>query len=276
MAEYGLATISDLPPHRRLRPRAADPPRPRNTTQPSPISATHIGKRLAGKLHEPFERAGGGRVIRPTSPDSTAVKPPNKAGLPVAEAVERRAGAKGNADQQSTYRTQSRIRVTQVLSRVRQAARHRKKERFTALLHHLNVDTLRTAFFALKRKAASGVDGVTWQDYEAELEPNLEDLHRKVHRGAYRPQPSRRTYIPRASGRQRPLAIAALGDKIVQGACVMVLNAIYEEDFLGFSYGFRPGRGPHDALDALSVAITSRRVNHILDADVRDFLERTA
>src|SRR5215469_6716984 len=205
-----------------------------------------------------------------------AVKPPNKAGLSVAEAVERRAGAKGNADQQSTHRTQSRIRVTQALSRVRQAARHRKKERFTALLHHLNIDTLRTAFLALKRKAAPGVDGVRWQDYEADLEPNLEDLHKEIHRGAYRPQPSRRTYIPKADGRQRPLAVAALEDKIVQGACVMVLSAIYEEDFLGFSYGFRPGRGPHDALDALSVAITSRKVNYLLDADVRDFLEGTA
>ena len=139
-----------------------------------------------------------------------AVKPPNKAGLPVAEAVEPRAGAKGNADQQSTHRTQSRKRVTQALSRVRQAARRRKKERFTALLHHLNVDTLRTAFLALKRKAAPGVDGVTWQDYEADLEPNLEDLHSEIHRGAYRPQPSRRTYIPKADGRQRPLAVAAL------------------------------------------------------------------
>ena len=200
-----------------------------------------------------------------------AVKPPNKAGPPAAEAVEPRAGAKGNADQQSTHRTQSRKRVTQALSRVRQATKDKKKERFTALLHHINADTLRTAFFALKRKAAPGVDGVTWQHYEADLEPNLEDLHGRVQRGVYRPQPSRRTYIPKADGRQRPLAIAALEDKIVQGACVMVLNAIYEENFLGFSYGFRPGRGPHDALDALSVAITSRQVNHILDADVRDF-----
>src|SRR6201984_2925973 len=200
-----------------------------------------------------------------------AVKPPNKAGLPVAEAVEPRAGAKGNADQQRTHRTQSRKRVTQALTRVRQAARHRKKERFTALLHHLNVDTLRTAFLALKRKAAPGVDGVTWQDYEADLEPNLEDLHGRVQQGVYRPKTSRRTYIPKADGRQRPLAIAALEDKIVQGACVMVLNAIYEEDFLGFSYGFRPGRGPHDALDALAVAVTRRKVNHILDADIRDF-----
>src|SRR5882757_126665 len=200
-----------------------------------------------------------------------AAKSPNKAGPPAAEAVEPRAGTKGNADQQSTHRTQTRERVTQALNRVRQAARQRKKERFTALLHHVNVDTLSTAFYALKRKAAAGVDGVTWQDYEADLGRNLEDLHGRVHRGAYRPRPSRRAYIPKADGRQRPLAIAALEDKIVQGACVIVLNAIYEEDFLGFSYGFRPGRGPQDALDALAVAITSRKVNHILDADVRDF-----
>lgn len=115
------------------------------------------------------------------------------------------------------------------------------------------------------------MDGVTWRDYEADLEPRLQDLHARVYRGAYRPQPSRRTYIPKADGRQRPLAVAALEDKIVQGACVMVLNAIYEEDFLGLSYGFRPGRGPHDASDALAVAITSRKVNFILDADVQDF-----
>src|SRR5712691_1185047 len=200
-----------------------------------------------------------------------ARKPPNKTGSPVAEAVEPRAGTKGTADQQSTLRTQSRGRVNQALSRVRQAARQRKKEQFTGLLHHINVDTLRTAFYALKRKAAPGADGVTWLDYEAQLEPRLGDLHGRVHQGAYHPQPSRRTYIPKADGRQRPLAVEALEDKIVQGACVMVLNAIYEEDFLGFSYGFRPGRGPHDASDALAVAITSRKVSYILDADVRDF-----
>jgi group II intron reverse transcriptase/maturase len=205
------------------------------------------------------------------SSDPTAGKSPNKAGRPAAEVAEQRAGTKRNADQQSTHRTQTRERVTQALNRVRQVARQRKKERFTALLHHVNVDTLRAAFYALKRKAAAGVDGVTWQDYEVNLERNLEDLHGRVHRGAYRPRPSRRTYIPKADGRQRPLAIAALEDKTVQGACVLVLNAIYEEDFLGFSYGFRPGRGPHDALDALVVATTSRKVNHILDADIRDF-----
>jgi RNA-directed DNA polymerase len=200
-----------------------------------------------------------------------AVKSPNKAGSPAAEAVEPRPGTKGNAGQQSTHRTQTRARVSQALDRVRQAAKLGKKERFTALLHHINVDTLRLAFYALKRKAAAGVDGVTWQDYEADLERGLEALHARIHRGAYRPQPSRRTYIPKADGRERPLAISALEDKIVQGATVMVLNAIYEGDFVGFSYGFRPKRGPHDALDALAVAITTRKVNWILDADVQNF-----
>lgn len=200
-----------------------------------------------------------------------AEKPTNKAGRPAAELVEPRPGTKGSAEQQRMHRTQSRDRMFQSLDRVRKAARLRKKDQFTALLHHINVDTLRTAFYALKRKAAPGVDGMTWQDYEADLEPRLEDLHIRVQRGAYRPQPSRRTYIPKADGRQRPLAIAALEDKIVQGATVMVLNAIYEGDFCGFSYGFRPGRGPHDALDALCVAIDQRRMSWIIDADIQNF-----
>src|SRR5215475_13011879 len=212
-------------------------------------------------MHDP-EKSDSGIV---------ATKPTNKAGQPAAEPVEPRPGTKGNVGQQSTHRAQSRIRVTQALDRVRQAARQRKKERFTALLHHINVDTLKTAFYALKRKAAPGVDGVTWQDYESDLELRLEDLHGRVHRGAYRPQPSRRTYIPKADGKQRPLAIAALEDKIVQGATVLVLNAIYEVDFVGFSYGFRPRRGPHDALDALSTAIKIKKVNWILDADIKNF-----
>jgi RNA-directed DNA polymerase len=211
-----------------------------------------------------------------SDPAIVAMKPPNTAGQPAAEAVERRAGTKGKADQRNTHRTQSRVRVTQALNRLRQAARQRKQERFTALLHHVNVDSLRVAFYSRKREAAAGVDGETWQDYEADLEPRLADLAGRVHRGAYVPQPSRRGYIPKADGRQRPIAIAALDDKIVQGALVMVLNAIYEEDFLGFSYGFRPGRGPHDALDALTVAITSKKVNWILDADIRSFLDPAA
>jgi RNA-directed DNA polymerase len=163
--------------------------------------------------------------------------------------------------------------VSQGLERIRQAARQRKKERFTTLLHHVSVDLLRQAFFEIKKDAAPGVDGLTRQDYEADLERRLEDLHARVHRGAYRALPSRRVYIPKPDGRQRPLAVAALEDKIVQRATAAVLNAIYEEDFLGFSYGFRPGRGTHDALDALVVGISSRKVNWILDADIRSFFD---
>src|ERR1700680_3141532 len=202
-----------------------------------------------------------------------AVKPTNKAVPTAAEPVEPRAGAKGSARQQSTHRTQGRERVAQALERVRQAARQRKKERFTALLHHISIDCLRMAFFALKRDAASGVDGLTWPTYEADLDRNLTDLHERVHRGAYRALPSRRTYIPKADGKQRPLAVAALEDKIVQRATAAVLNAIYEEDFLGFSYGFRPKRGQHNALDALVVGLTSRRENFIFDADVASFFD---
>ncbi len=204
---------------------------------------------------------------------TVAKKLPNNAGQLAAEVVEREAGTKGNTGQQSARRAQNRESVSQALDRVRKAARLGKKEKFTALLHHISVETLEVAFYALKRKASPGVDGVTWREYEAGLERRLIDLHGRIHRGSYRPQPSRRTYIPKADGRQRPLAIVALEDKIVQGAAVLVLNAIYEEDFLGFSYGFRPGRGPHDALDALAVGITSRKVNFILDADIRSFFD---
>jgi RNA-directed DNA polymerase len=211
-----------------------------------------------------------------SDPAIVARKPANEAAGAVEELVERRVGAEGNAGQSCTHRTQGRERVTQALGRIRDAARRRKQERFTALFHHVDTDTLREAFYALKRKAAAGVDGLTWQDYEADLEPRLEELAARVRRGAYRPQPSRRVYIPKADGRQRPLAIAALEDKIVQGATAMVLSAIYEEDFLGFSYGFRPGRGAHDALDALVVGITSREVNYILDADIRSFFDQVS
>jgi RNA-directed DNA polymerase len=214
-----------------------------------------------------------------------AVKPANKANEPtveasaeanVAEPVERRAGTKGNADQQSTCRAQSRISVEQALERIRKVARERKKERFTALFHHISIDLLDEAFYELKENAAPGVDRLTWTDYETDLERNLEDLHDRVQRGAYRALPSRRVYIPKPDGRQRPLAIAALEDKIVQRAVVALLNAIYEEDFLGISYGFRPGRGTHDALDALCVGIDSRKVSWILDADIRSFLDHAS
>jgi group II intron reverse transcriptase/maturase len=202
-----------------------------------------------------------------------AVKPTNKAVQSAAEPVERRAEAEGNAGQQSTRRAQNRGSVSQALERIRQVARQRKKERFTALLHHLNVDLLEMAFFELKRNAAPGVDGLAWKDYEAGLEQKLEDLHLRVQRGAYRALPSRRRYIPKPDGRQRPLAVAALEDKIVQRATLAVLNAIYEEDFLGFSYGFRPRRSQHDVLDALVVGIASTKVNWILDADIRSFFD---
>ena len=202
-----------------------------------------------------------------------AAKPTNKAERSAAEPVERRAEAKGNAGRQSAGRTQSRGTVSQALERIRQRARQRKKERFTSLLHHISIELLDEAFFELKEDAAPGVDGLTWRTYEADFDRNLTDLHERVHREAYRALPSRRVYIAKSDGRQRPLAIAALEDKIVQRAAVAVLNAIYEEDFLGFSYGFRPGRSTHDALDALVVGIKSTKVNWILDADIRSFFD---
>ncbi len=200
-----------------------------------------------------------------------AVKLANKAEQSAAEPVEPRVGTKGNADQQSTHRTQSRGNVSQALGRVRKIARERKKERFTSLLHHVDAAMLETAFFALKRAAAPGVDGMTWKTYEQDLDRRIEDLHARVHSGAYRALPSRRSYIPKDDGSKRPLAVAALEDKIVQKAVAAVLSEIYEEDFLGFSYGFRPERGQHDALDALIVGIDGKKGNFILDADIRSF-----
>jgi len=180
---------------------------------------------------------------------------------------------KENIAQSNTSSTQSGERVSQGLRGVREAAKARKQERFTALLHHLSVGLLRDSYYALKRQAAPGVDGVTWKEYEDGLEGRISDLHSRVHRGAYRAQPSRRVYIPKADGRQRPLGIAALEDKIVQQAVVTILNQIYEVDFKGFSYGFRPGRSPHQALDALTVGIQRKRVNWVLDADIRGFFD---
>jgi retron-type reverse transcriptase len=202
-----------------------------------------------------------------------AGKSSNKTGHPAAEAMERRAEAKENANQQITRRAQNRESVSRALERVRNVARQREKERLTTLFHHITVDLLRLSFLALKRDAAPGVDGMTWQDYERDLEHKLSELHEKIHRGAYRAQPSRRRYIPKADGRQRPLAVAALEDKIVQRATAAVLNQIYEEDFLGFSYGFRPRRGQHDALDALMTGISGSKVRWIIDADIRGFFD---
>jgi len=203
-------------------------------------------------------------------------KPSNKGrGTPrPAERVEERGRAEGNPRQQTRSRTQRRADLQQALERVRQAASRDRRLRFTALWHHVyDVDRLREAYFGLKRDAAPGVDDQTWRQYRENLETNLQDLSDRLQRGAYRAKPVRRTYIPKTDGRQRPLGVTALEDKIVQRATVEVLNAIYETDFLGFSYGFRPGRSPHDALDALSVGIVERKVSWILDADIRGFFD---
>jgi hypothetical protein len=201
------------------------------------------------------------------------VNRPNKEGQLSVEVGEGRAQTKENIVQSHMSPTQSGKRMSQGLYGVRQAATERKQERFTALLHHLSLSLLRDSFYALKRQASPGIDGVTWQEYETGLEDRLRDLHSRVHGGAYRARPSRRVYIPKADGRQRPLGIVALEDKIVQQAVMTILNQIYEVDFIGFSYGFRPGRGPHQALDALTVGIQRKRVNWVLDADIHGFLD---
>src|SRR5581483_11223374 len=177
-------------------------------------------------------------------------KPANKAGRPATESVEGRSGTEGKAKLQSTVRTQSRVAVSHAQQRLREGVNRNNTGKLTALLHHITVDTLRAAFFSLKRSAAPGVDAVRWDAYAEGLEDRLPDLQRRIHTGAYRALPSRRVYIPKADGKQRPLGIAALEDKIVQAAVVMILTPIYEAQFLGFSYGFRPGRSQHDALDA--------------------------
>jgi RNA-directed DNA polymerase len=185
--------------------------------------------------------------------------------------VEERGLAKGNAESPARSGHGAGTRAPRGLDRVRQAAIRNKEERFTALFHHVTVDLLREGFWMMNRLAAPGVDGTTWEAYGWDLEANLLDLHGRLQRGAYRAKPSRRVYIPKADGRQRPLGVATLEDKLVQWAVVQVLNAVYEPDFLGFSYGFRPGRSQHQSLDALAVAITRKKVNWVLDADVSDF-----
>jgi RNA-directed DNA polymerase len=201
-------------------------------------------------------------------------KHPNKTGKPAAEGVEGRPLTKENAEQPNPCRIQSRESGPNGLDRVREAAKRDGKLQFTALLHHVTIELLRDSYLRLKKKAAPGVDGVTWKEYGQGLEERLKDLHSRVHRGAYRAQPSRRVYIPKTDGRQRPLGIAALEDKVVQHAVGRVLNTIWEEDFKGFSYGFREGRGQHDALDALYVGITRKYVNWVLDLDVRSFFDK--
>jgi len=211
-----------------------------------------------------------GKSDRPVVPE----KSPNKARTSAAEEMEGRGLAKGNLSQQNASRTPSRSDASSALERVRQAAKKDKKLRFTALLHHIyNLETLRMAYFSLKKEAAPGVDGETWRHYGEQLEVNLQDLSERLKRGAYRAKPVRRVYIPKADGRQRPLGVTALEDKIVQRAAVEVLNAIYETDFLGFSYGFRPGRSQHQALDALYTGLWTRKVNWVLDVDIRGFFD---
>jgi RNA-directed DNA polymerase len=209
----------------------------------------------------------GGQSDGPVVPE----KLPNNAQGGAAEAVEERGSAKENANSQTRPGHGAGLSVSSGLGRVRRAAQKDRGARFTALLHHVDVDRLRAAYRALNPRAATGVDGVTWQEYGRDLECNLLDLHARLRRGAYRAKPSRRTYIPKPDGQRRPLGVAALEDKIVQRATVEVLNAIYEVDFLGFSYGFRPGRSQHDALDALAVGIERRRVGWVLDVDIRDY-----
>jgi len=200
-------------------------------------------------------------------------KPPNKAARAVAEAVEGRGPAKGNTASKTRPGRSAGQGASSALDRVRRVAQRDRDAKFTALLHHVSVERLEAAYRAIRPQAAPGVDGVTWRSYGQQLEANLHDLHARLHRGAYRARPSRRAFIPKADGRLRPLGIAALEDKIVQRAVVEVLNAIYEADFLGFSYGFRPGRSPHRALDALATAILRKKVNWVLDADIRGFFD---
>src|SRR5580693_8058340 len=213
---------------------------------------------------------GTGKSDSPKVP----AKSPNKVGQPTAEGMEGNGLAKGNPPQQNASRTPSRNDAPSALERVRQAAKKDKQLRFTALLHHIyNLETLRMAYFRLKKEAAPGVDGETWRHYGEQLEVNLQDLSERLKRGAYRAKPVRRVYIPKADGRQRPLGVTALEDKIVQRATVEVLNAVYETDFLGFSYGFRPGRSQHQALDALYTGLLTRKVNWVLDLDIKGFFD---
>lgn len=248
-----------------------------------PVHARKLSARELGDLH--VTRAGNsgrpgrqnrtpvdarrGEVGRARSTDEATEQSPRRA----AEVVEGRGSIKGNTDEQNMRRTQSRAAMTSALERVREAAKRNRKGQLTALLHHVTVERLEAAYLRLKRNAAPGVDGVTWKQYGVRLRENIEELHDRLHRGAYRPKPTRRVEIPKSDGRKRPLGITTVEDKIVQVAVAEVLQAIYEVDFFGFSYGFRPGRGQHNALDALAVGIEKKDVNWVLDADIRGFFD---
>jgi RNA-directed DNA polymerase len=222
------------------------------------------------------ERQGGNPSVNEHEKSDRPVlpaKPPNNAARAAAEVVEGRGLREGNAASKTRPGHSAGQDAPSALGRVRRIAQQDKEARFTALLHHVDIDRLRAAYWALNPKAATGVDGVTWHDYGEDLEANLRDLHARVHRGAYRARPTRRAYIPKPDGRLRPLGIAALEDKLLQRAVVEVLNAVYEADFLGFSYGFRPGRSQHQALDALATGIERRKVSWVLDADLRGYFD---
>jgi RNA-directed DNA polymerase len=235
---------------------------------------TPAADRGTGRLEKAINHTSSTNVSGESDGRIVPTKPPNKGRrIGPAEAGEGRRPTKGNAQQTTTLRTQSREGVSTGLLRVREVARRDKRAQFTALLHHVSADLLRESYYALKRQAAPGVDGLTWHQYEDGLEEHLCSLHERVHQGTYRALPSKRSYIPKADGRMRPLGVAALEDKIVQAAVVQVLNTIYEEDFLGFSYGFRPGRGQHDGLDALWVGLMGKKVNWVLDADIQGFFD---
>jgi group II intron reverse transcriptase/maturase len=227
----------------------------------------------AGRLEKAMTPKSSMHVDGESDSGVVPAKCPNKGGRPSAEGREGRPLTKENIGQPTASRTQGRTHASSGLLDVRRVARTEKRTRFTALLHHVTEARLRDSFTGLKRAAAPGVDGVTWAEYETDLDGRLVDLHRRVHTGTYRAQPSKRAYIPKADGRPRPLGIAALEDKIVQHAVGVVLGSIYEEDFLGFSYGFRPARSQHQALDALWVGLMRKQVNWVLDADIRAFFD---
>src|SRR6266705_1252922 len=287
----GIEPRKILPPGcrrcRRKRKAASDASQSRDALGPCAVTdPVHVRKHFAWEPGGPlFAQSSGprrevqgctpmmngqGKSDRPVVPQ----KSPNKAGRPAAEGMEGRGLAKGNLSEQNALRMQSRVSAQSALERVRQAAKKDRTMRFTALLHHVySLDTLREAYFSLKKEAAPGVDGQTWWQYGEALEEHLQDLAARLKRGAYRAKPVRRVYIAKDGGGQRPLGVTALEDKIVQRAAVVVLNAIYETDFLGFSYGFRPGRSQHDCLDALYAGLLTRPVNWVLDVDIRGFFD---
>jgi RNA-directed DNA polymerase len=263
--------------YREQRPDSAQSETPcihgNSTRENRETPATPVGEDAAGRLEKALSPKSNMHVGGESDDRIVPAKCRNNGEQAPAEGMEGKRSTKENIEQATPPRTQSRISELSDLRGVREVANRDKRTRFTALLHHVTTERLCNSYYALRRDAAPGIDGVTWQEYETDLDEKLADLHRRIHRGTYRAQPSKRAYIAQADGRQRPLGIAALEDKIVQHAVVTVLNQIYDEDFLGFSYGFRPGRRQHQALDALWVGIMRKKVNWILDADVRGFFD---